>query len=169
MLRRRDMREFVPFASPLVALVEPRCGGARPASANTAWSSAQPRLGLRAQRRRVRRRRSADEAEACMSMMLQERTIADKMDRQLTHRGAARSVVALGAMLAHEIKNPLVGHPRRGAASREQSASEEDRLLTRLICDEADRIVRWSTAWRCSATSVRSSAGRSTSIRCSIT
>ena len=47
-------------------------------------------------------------------VMLQERTIADKMDRQLTHRGAARSVTALAAMLAHEIKNPLSGI--RGAA-----------------------------------------------------
>lgn len=73
-------------------------------------------------------------------MMLQERTIAEKMDRQLTHRGAARSLTALGAMLAHEIKNPLSGI--RGAAQLiEQSASDEDRLLTRLICDETDRIV----------------------------
>ena len=72
--------------------------------------------------------------------MLQERTIADKMDRQLTHRSAARSVIALAAMLAHEIKNPLSGI--RGAAQLlEQQASSEDRLLTRLICDEADRIV----------------------------
>ena len=30
-------------------------------------------------------------------VMLQQRTIADKMDRQLTHRGAARSVTALAA------------------------------------------------------------------------
>jgi two-component system nitrogen regulation sensor histidine kinase GlnL len=73
--------------------------------------------------------------------MLQERTIADKMDRQLTHRGAARSVSALAAMLAHEIKNPLSGI--RGAAQLlEQSASDDDRTLTRLICDEADRIVK---------------------------
>ena len=73
--------------------------------------------------------------------MLQERTIADKMDRQLTHRGAARSVTALAAMLAHEIKNPLSGI--RGAAQLlEQSADDEDRTLTRLICDEADRIVK---------------------------
>jgi two-component system nitrogen regulation sensor histidine kinase GlnL len=72
--------------------------------------------------------------------MLQERTIADKMDRQLTHRSAARSVIALAAMLAHEIKNPLSGI--RGAAQLlEQAASSEDRMLTRLICDEADRIV----------------------------
>ena len=74
-------------------------------------------------------------------VMLQERTIADKMDRQLTHRGAARSVIALAAMLAHEIKNPLSGI--RGAAQLlEQSAGDDDRSLTKLICDETDRIVK---------------------------
>jgi two-component system nitrogen regulation sensor histidine kinase GlnL len=74
-------------------------------------------------------------------VMLQERSIADKMDRQLTHRGAARSVTALAAMLAHEIKNPRSGS--RGAAQLlEQSVGDDDRALTRLICDEADRIVK---------------------------
>ena len=74
-------------------------------------------------------------------IMLQERTIADKMDRQLTHRGAARSVIALAAMLAHEIKNPLSGI--RGAAQLlEHSVGDDDRSLTRLICDETDRIVK---------------------------
>jgi two-component system, NtrC family, nitrogen regulation sensor histidine kinase GlnL len=74
-------------------------------------------------------------------VMLQERTIAEKMDRQLIHRGAARSVIALASMLAHEIKNPLSGI--RGAAQLlEQSAADEDRPLTRLICDETDRIVK---------------------------
>jgi len=63
------------------------------------------------------------------------------MDRQLTHRGAARSVIALAAMLAHEIKNPLSGI--RGAAQLlEQSAGDDDRPLTKLICDETDRIVK---------------------------
>jgi two-component system nitrogen regulation sensor histidine kinase GlnL len=81
-----------------------------------------------------------DETDSVV-VMLQERTIADKMDRQLTHRGAARSITALGAMLAHEIKNPLSGI--RGAAQLlEQSAAEDDRVLTRLICDETDRIVK---------------------------
>ena len=75
-------------------------------------------------------------------MMLQERTIADKMNRQLTHRGAARSMVALGAMLAHEIKNPLAGI--RGAAQLLEAggAGGGPRCSTRLICDETDRIVR---------------------------
>lgn len=74
-------------------------------------------------------------------VMLQERTIAEKMGRQLTHRGAARSVTALASMLAHEIKNPLSGI--KGAAQLlEASVSDEDRMLTTLICDETERIVK---------------------------
>lgn len=74
-------------------------------------------------------------------IMLQERTMAEKMDRQLSHRGAARSVSALAAMLAHEIKNPLSGI--RGAAQLlEADISDSERPLTRLICDETDRIVK---------------------------
>ncbi len=74
-------------------------------------------------------------------VLLQERTMAEKMDRQLTHRGAARSVTAMASMLGHEIKNPLSGI--RGAAQLlEQEVSDTDRALTRLICDETDRIVK---------------------------
>jgi two-component system nitrogen regulation sensor histidine kinase GlnL len=60
-------------------------------------------------------------------------------DRQLTFRGAARSVTGMAAILAHEVKNPLSGI--RGAAQLlEGSVSEADRELTVLIRDEADRI-----------------------------
>ncbi len=70
----------------------------------------------------------------------QERSIARKIDDQLVHRNAARSVTAMAAMLAHEVKNPLSGI--RGAAQLlESNAGPDDRQLTRLICDEADRIV----------------------------
>lgn len=70
-----------------------------------------------------------------------EISIAQHIDKQLKHRNAARSVTAMAAMLAHEVKNPLSGI--RGAAQLlEQTASEPDRQLTRLICDEADRIVQ---------------------------
>jgi two-component system nitrogen regulation sensor histidine kinase GlnL len=71
---------------------------------------------------------------------LYRRALIDKIDTQLIHRQAARSVTAMASMLAHEVKNPLSGI--RGAAQLlEESASEQDRVLTRLICDEADRIV----------------------------
>lgn len=70
---------------------------------------------------------------------LQERSIAGRIDRSLTHRGAARSVSAMALMLAHEIKNPLSGV--RGAAQLlEQTSDAKDRELTRLIIEETDRI-----------------------------
>lgn len=80
------------------------------------------------------------ETEGQVVLLFQERTMADKIDRQLVSRGAARSVSGLAAMLAHEIKNPLSGI--RGAAQLlEQTASDDDRGLARLIREEADRIV----------------------------
>ena len=70
---------------------------------------------------------------------LQQRSIAGRIDRSLTHRGAARSVSAMALMLAHEIKNPLSGV--RGAAQLlEQASDVKDRELTRLIIEETDRI-----------------------------
>jgi two-component system nitrogen regulation sensor histidine kinase GlnL len=72
-------------------------------------------------------------------LSIQPQSIARKIDRQLTHRGAARSITAMAAMLAHEIKNPLSGI--RGAAQLlGQNVVAEDRALAKLICDEADRI-----------------------------
>jgi two-component system nitrogen regulation sensor histidine kinase GlnL len=138
LLRRNAMRDLVPFGSPLLALIEQvRTRGAAVNEYRVDLSS--PRLpGERIVDLHVA---PVPEKPGFVVVMLQERTIADKMDRQLTHRGAARSVIALAAMLAHEIKNPLSGI--RGAAQLlEQSADEEDRTLTRLICDEADRIVK---------------------------
>jgi two-component system, NtrC family, nitrogen regulation sensor histidine kinase GlnL len=66
--------------------------------------------------------------------------MADKIDRQLVSRGAARSVTGLASMLAHEIKNPLSGI--RGAAQLlEQSVTPDELPLARLVRDEVDRIV----------------------------
>jgi two-component system nitrogen regulation sensor histidine kinase GlnL len=138
LLRRQMLRELVPFGSPLLALVEQvRHRGAAVNEYKVDLST--PRNpGDRLVDLHVA---PLPERPDHVVVMLQERTIADKMDRQLTHRGAARSVSALAAMLAHEIKNPLSGI--RGAAQLlEQSAQDDDRSLTRLICDEADRIVK---------------------------
>jgi two-component system, NtrC family, nitrogen regulation sensor histidine kinase GlnL len=137
-LRRHHLRDLVPFGSPLLALVEQvRARGA-------AVNEYKVELGTpRNPGERLVDMHVAPlpERPGNVVVMLQVRTIADKMDRQLTHRGAARSVTALAAMLAHEIKNPLSGI--RGAAQLlEQSVGDEDRPLTQLICEEADRIVK---------------------------
>jgi two-component system nitrogen regulation sensor histidine kinase GlnL len=138
LLRRQMLRDLVPFGSPLLALIDQvRHRGAAVNEYKVDLST--PRNpGDRLVDLHVA---PLPERPNHVVVMLQERTIADKMDRQLTHRGAARSVSALAAMLAHEIKNPLSGI--RGAAQLlEQSAADDDRTLTRLICDEADRIVK---------------------------
>ena len=137
-LRRRAFAEFLPFGTPLLGLIEQVRARGAPVNEYRV-DLGTPRNGTE----RVVDIHVAPVAErpGHVVVMLQERTIADKMDRQLTHRGAARSVSALASMLAHEIKNPLSGI--RGAAQLlEQSAGDEDRALTRLICDEADRIVK---------------------------
>jgi two-component system nitrogen regulation sensor histidine kinase GlnL len=138
LLRRHRLSDVVPFGSPLLSLIEQvRARGAAVNEYKVDLST--PRNpGERLVDLHVA---PLPERPDHVVVMLQERTIADKMDRQLTHRGAARSVTALAAMLAHEIKNPLSGI--RGAAQLlEQSAADDDRPLTRLICDEADRIVK---------------------------
>jgi two-component system nitrogen regulation sensor histidine kinase GlnL len=72
-------------------------------------------------------------------VMLQQRSMAQMIERQLTHRAAARSVSGMAAVLAHEIKNPLSGI--KGAAQLlEQNLSDEDRVLSQLICSETERI-----------------------------
>jgi two-component system, NtrC family, nitrogen regulation sensor histidine kinase GlnL len=137
MLQRQSLREFVPFGSPLLSLIEQVRGTGLPVNEYKVDLGTPRSGGDRLVDLHVA---PLPERAGHIVVMLQERTIADKMDRQLTHRSAARSVIALAAMLAHEIKNPLSGI--RGAAQLlEQSASPEDRTLTRLICDEADRIV----------------------------
>lgn len=69
----------------------------------------------------------------------QERSIAERLDQQWNQRGAVRSARAMAAMLGHEVRNPLAGI--RGAAQLlEQGAPPHDQELTRLICDETDRI-----------------------------
>jgi len=135
-LLRHKLGDLVPFSSPVFATVAqardtsgvvneyaitvgtPRLGGERLVDIQAAVMTEQPRYVI---------------------VMLLERSMAHKIDRQLTSRGAARSVSGMATMLAHEIKNPLAGI--RGAAQLlEPSLSTEDRALARLICDETDRI-----------------------------
>ena len=130
------LHEFVPEDTPLFSLLEQvqSTGGA---VAENGVTLASPRIGNRFCALRLS---PIVDSEGLVAVSLVEQTIARNIDRQMSHRSAARSVSALAAMLAHEVKNPLSGI--RGAAQLlEENAGEQDRVLTRLICDEADRIV----------------------------
>ena len=82
---------------------------------------------------------SLPEEPGSVVLVLQDASGARALTRQLTFRGAARSVTGMAAILAHEVKNPLSGI--RGAAQLlESTVGDADRELTVLIRDEADRI-----------------------------
>ncbi len=132
----QSIRDFIPADSPMLALLD---------QVRTTWTAVSE-YGLPIETPRIGghlvnvHARPLPDNPGFVVLAIQERSIADTIDRQLTHRGAARSVSAMAAMLAHEVKNPLSGI--RGAAQLlEDSASDDDKELTRLIRDEADRIV----------------------------
>ena len=110
-LRRQSVGDIAAFGSPLLALVDHvRRHGSKVNEYGVDLGS--PKNGGR---------RLVDvhcgpvtEAQGKIMVVLQQRSMAQMIERQLTHRGAARSVSGLAAVLAHEIKNPLSGI--RGAA-----------------------------------------------------
>lgn len=134
-LKRHPLSDILSVNSPLVALIEQVFNSG--ASVNEYdVELASPRFGARSVDVQVT---LIDDDQQYALVLLQERTMAQKMDRQLSSRDAARSVVGMAAVLAHEIKNPLSGI--RGAAQLlELGASPEDKSLTKLIVDEVDRI-----------------------------
>ena len=136
-LTRQTLDDLIAFGSPIITLVE---------------TVSQRRAPMTEYRVRVGSSRFGDERiadvfaspisdnDGRVAMLIQERTMADKIDRQMVSRGAARSVTGLASMLAHEIKNPLSGI--RGAAQLlEQSVPLDEVPLARLIREETDRIV----------------------------
>ena len=136
MLKRQTLPDIIAFSSPRGALV----GQVRKSGATVNEYGVEvdlPRSGVH---------RLVDvfaggiaEQPGLIVLMLQQRSMAQMIERQLTHRAAARSVSGMAAVLAHEIKNPLSGI--RGAAQLlEPGLRDDDRALTQLICTETDRI-----------------------------
>ncbi|MCJ7787557.1 MAG: two-component sensor histidine kinase, partial [Methyloceanibacter sp.] len=110
-LCRRTLTELVAFGSPLIALVE------QVQRNDTTVNEYGVELGSF----RFEAPKLVDlyggpitESPGRVMILLQQRSMAHMIERQLTHRAAARSVSGLAAVLAHEIKNPLSGI--RGAA-----------------------------------------------------
>ena len=137
-LVKHDLKKVLPFSSPVFGLVEqvfskrspvneyqidistPRTGEGMIVDVYAAPMSEQDNLAI---------------------LIFRERSMADRIARQLDHRSAARSVTGLASMLAHEVKNPLSGI--RGAAQLlEGVVSKDDKELAMLITTETDRIVK---------------------------
>mgnify|MGYP001593933689 CR=1 FL=1 len=135
LLCRQRLHDLVPFGSPILDLVG-RVQADGHGHSEYGIGFGTPRIGYRNVDIQAT---PLPEAPGCVVIRFETRSMADKIDRQLTHRNAARSMSGMASVLAHEIKNPLSGI--RGAAQLlEQGAAPADKDLSRLICDEADRI-----------------------------
>lgn len=136
MLRGRILPDIVPHDSPILLLTgRVRRGGSSMSQHGVRLET--PRIGEHLVRADAA---PMPERPGNVVLTLKEQSIAGKIDRSLTHRDSARSITAMAALLAHEIKNPLSGV--RGAAQLlEQSLEPDDRQLTRLIVEESDRVV----------------------------
>ncbi|MBD24789.1 MAG: two-component sensor histidine kinase [Candidatus Marinimicrobia bacterium] len=131
-----SLTDILPPQSPISSLVEKVVETGTTASAYEVILDT-PKTGSRTMTVHVA---SMIDATGWAVVSLLEQTRAQKIGQQLENRNSARSVTAMASLLAHEVKNPLSGI--RGAAQLlGQKADEEDRILTQLICDEADRIV----------------------------
>ena len=77
--------------------------------------------------------------EPRLLITIQERALAERLRGQSLFRGAARSIAAMAALLAHEVKNPLAGI--KGAAQLLEADLDADgQSLTRMIVEESDRV-----------------------------
>lgn len=138
-LSRQRLDDLIAFGSPIIGLVEAVVERHAPMTEYRVRVGSS-RFGDAADDRVVDVFATPLENDGTIALLFQERTMADKIDRQLVSRGAARSVTGLASMLAHEIKNPLSGI--RGAAQLlEQSVTPDELPLARLVRDEVDRIV----------------------------
>lgn len=134
-LTGKKLAELLPADSPLFSLIAQALGGPNVVS-EYGVSLVTPRIGEHFVTIQVA---PVADQPGCAVVTFHEQSIARKIDGQLNHRGAARTVSAMAAMLAHEVKNPLSGI--RGAAQLlEDGLGDDDRHLTRLICEETDRI-----------------------------
>ena len=136
LLNGQFLEDLVARDTPLISIVE-QCRRMGASVAESEVHLESPRIGTH--NVDVRATCWSEDADVVI-LTVQERSIARQIDRQMSQRGAARSVTAMAAIMSHEVKNPLSGI--RGAAQLLEDAVDGDnRQLTRLICDETDRIV----------------------------
>lgn len=135
LLRKQTLADLIAAHSPLFQLVA-QASERNASAAERDIDLSSPKLGERVADVTVT---PMLEPEGAMLLTLQERSLAQRMDRQLMARGAVRSMHGMAAVLAHEIKNPLAGI--RGAAQLlEEQLGVSDREMTQLIVAESDRI-----------------------------
>jgi len=138
-MRGRPITEFAPEGSRLSTLIsQARRDGISLSERDidVHWADTETRLA----HIQVNTINDMENSQALLIVM-QHGSIAEKMNRSLAHRGAARSVTGMAAALSHEIKNPLAAIS--GAAQLLQmSVPDGEAELCELIQEESSRIQR---------------------------
>ena len=135
MLAGMALDQFIPSDSNLFTMLR-RARDQRLSVGDQGLELANPRIGQKLVNVQI----TPFGATRKLLVSVQERALAERLRGQSLFRGAARSVSAMAAMLAHEVKNPLAGI--KGAAQLLEAGLNDDgdRALTRMIVEESDRV-----------------------------
>ncbi len=135
-LTRSSLTDFLSKDSPLLAMLE-QVGKRGSSAAEYGIRLAAPRLTERLVDVHAS---PCQEDSSLLVLTFHARSLAQRLGgHRLGQMGAARSATGFAETLTHEIRNPLSGI--RGAAQLLAEVVEpSDKELTRLICEETDRI-----------------------------
>lgn len=139
-LQRKKLEDLISHDSPIMALVS-KARGNKAIVTEYDVNIGNPSLGVVKVDAHVSLLQGDPENKTHEELLIQfqSRTVAQKINQQLSHRNATRSVSSMAAMLAHEIKNPLSGI-KGSAQILSHDVDENDKALTDLIIEEVDRI-----------------------------
>lgn len=138
MLCETDLSAQIPSDSSLCALLA-RSRSQMASVADQGIEISGPRIGLKLLNVQIAPFGDRRSHNGRMLVTIQERQLAERLRGQSMFHGAARSISAMAALLAHEVKNPLAGI--KGAAQLLQSdLSPENQEFAKMIVEETDRV-----------------------------
>ena len=138
MLIGAPLATLIPADSPLFSMLS-RARLQQVSVADQGVEFAGPRIGMKLVNVQISPYGERGLADGQLLVTIQERALAERLRGQSVFHGAARSISAMAALLAHEVKNPLAGI--KGAAQLLQAdLGAGDAELTRMIVEETDRI-----------------------------
>ena len=138
MLIGAPLATLIPADSSLFSMLS-RARSQQVSVADQGVEFASPRIGMKLVNVQISPYGERGPAEGQLLVTIQERALAERLRGQSVFHGAARSISAMAALLAHEVKNPLAGI--KGAAQLLQAdLGADDAELTRMIVEETNRI-----------------------------
>ena len=138
MLRDTELSAQIPSDSSLCALLA-RSRSQMASVADQGIEISGPRIGLKLLNVQIAPFGDRTSHNGRMLVTLQERQLAERLRGQSIFHGAARSISAMAALMAHEVKNPLAGI-KCAAQLIQSDLSPENLEFAKMIVEETDRV-----------------------------